>query len=358
MKKLDLYIIKKFLGTFFFSISLILVIVIVFDISEKIDDFLESEAPLEAIVFDYYLNFIPFFANLFSPLFIFIAVIFFTSKMANNTEVIAILNSGMSFWRLLLPFMITAIFLASASFVLGNFVIPPANKNRIDFENKYIKNKFHFKGKDIHLQLQKGQYVYMESYNSRKDIAYKFALENIKDGKLQSKLNANYIMWDSTSGRWQINKWQIREFLDEGEKLSKGDRLDTLINLKPTDFKTRLSKVEAMNYFELNDYIKAEEIKGTANIVYHKIEKQKRMAFPFASIILTIIGVAVASRKIRGGTGLHLGAGLLISFSYILFMQISTTYATNGNLSAALAVWIPNIIYTILGGILVMKAPS
>tara|TARA_E500000331_G_C17271251_1_gene719348 strand:- start:1261 stop:2337 length:1077 start_codon:yes stop_codon:yes gene_type:complete len=358
VKKLDWYIIKKFLSTFFFTISLILVIVIVFDISEKIDDFLDSEAPLEAIIFDYYLNFIPFFANLFSPLFIFISVIFFTSKMANNTEVIAILNSGMSFWRFLLPFMIVAILLASASFVLGNFVIPPANTTRIDFENKYIKNKFRFKRKDIHLQLQKGQYAYMESYNSTKDIAYKFALENIQDGQLQSKLNANYIIWDSTSGKWQVNKWQIREFLDEKEKLSKGGKLDTLINLKPSDFKTRLSKVETMNYFELNDYIKEEEIKGTANIVFHKIEMHKRIAFPFASIILTIIGVSVASRKTRGGIGLHLGAGLLISFSYILFMQISTTYATNGNLSAALAVWIPNIIYTILGGILLIKAPK
>ena len=358
MKKLDWYIIKKFLSTFFFAIFLILIIVIIFDISEKIDDFLESEAPLKAIIFDYYLNFIPFFANLFSPLFIFISVIFFTSKIADNTEVIAILNSGMSFWRLLLPYLIAAVFLASTSFVLGNFVIPPANKTRIDFENKYIKNKFRFRGKNIHLQLQKGQYAYMESYNSAKDIGYKFALENIKDGKLQSKLNSNYIQWDSIAGKWQVNKWQIREFLEEGEKLSKGERLDTLINLKPSDFKTRLSKVETMNYFELNDYIKDEEIKGTANIVYHKIEKNKRMAFPFASIILTIIGVAVASRKTRGGIGMHLGAGLLISFSYILFMQISTTYATNGNLSPALAVWLPNILYLFLGMVLVLKAPK
>ena len=358
MKKLDWYIIKKFLGTFFFAISLILIIVIVFDISEKIDDFLESEAPLSSIIFDYYLNFIPFFANLFSPLFIFIAVIFFTSKMANNTEVIAILNSGMSFWRLLLPYLISAAFLSTTSFVLGNFIIPPANKVRIDFENKYIKKKFRFRGKNIHLQLQEGQYAYMESYNSTKDIAYKFSLENIKDGKLQSKLNANYMQWDSTLGKWQVYKWESREFLEEGEKLSKGEQLDTLINLKPNDFKTRLSKVETMNYFELNDYIRGEEIKGTANIVYHKIEKHKRMAFPFASIILTVIAVAVASRKIRGGIGIHLGVGLLISFSYILFMQISTTYATNGNLSPSLAVWIPNILYAFLGLILVMKAPK
>jgi len=358
MKKIDWYIIKRFLGTFFFSIFLILVIVIIFDISEKIDDFLESEAPIEKIITDYYLNFIPFFANLFSPLFVFISVIFFTSKMANNTEIIAILNSGMSFWRLILPYVFTSIFLATSSFILGNFIIPPSNKIRIDFENKYIKNKFRFKGKNIHIQLQKGQYAYMESYNSTKDIGYKFSLENIKDGRLLSKLNANHIRWDSTSGKWHVSKWNIREFSNDNELLSSGEKLDTLINLKPSDFKTRLSKVETMNYFELNDYIREEEIKGTANIVYHKIEKHKRMAFPFASIVLTIIGFAIASRKIRGGVGVHLGAGLLISFSYILFMQISTTYATNGNLSPALAVWLPNILYLLLAIYLTYKAPK
>jgi len=358
MKKLDWYIIKRFLGTFFFAIFLILVIVIIFDISEKIDDFLESEAPIEKIITDYYLNFIPFFANLFSPLFVFISVIFFTSKMANNTEIIAILNSGMSFWRLILPYVFTSILLATSSFILGNFIIPPSNKIRIDFENKYIKNKFRFKGKNIHIQLQKGQYAYMESYNSTKDIGYKFSLENIKDGRLLSKLNANHIRWDSTSGKWHVSKWSIREFSNDNERLSSGEKLDTLINLKPSDFKTRLSKVETMNYFELNDYIREEEIKGTANIVYHKIEKHKRMAFPFASIVLTIIGFAIASRKIRGGVGIHLGAGLLISFSYILFMQISTTYATNGNLSPALAVWLPNILYLLLAIYLTYKAPK
>ena len=358
MKKIDWYIIKRFLSTFFFAIFFILVIVIIFDISEKIDDFIENDAPIEKIIIDYYLNFIPFFANLFSPLFIFISVIFFTSKMANNTEIIAILNSGMSFWRLILPYIFTSILLATSSFILGNFIIPPSNKIRIDFENKYIKNKFRFKGKDIHVQLQKGQYAYMESYNSKKDIGYKFSLENIKDGRLLSKLNANHIRWDSTSGKWHVDKWNVREFSNDKEFLSSGKELDTLINLKPSDFKTRLSKVETMNYFELNDYIREEEIKGTANIVYHKIEKHKRIAFPFASIVLTIIGFSIASRKIRGGIGLHLGAGLLISFSYILFMQISTTYATNGNLSPALAVWLPNILYLLLAIYLTYKAPK
>jgi len=358
MKRFDWYIIKRFFSTFFFSITLILLIVIIFDISEKIDDFLESEAPFRAVIFEYYLNFIPYFSNLFSPLFIFISVIFFTSKMANNTEIIAILNSGMSFWRLSIPYLISAILLASASFIAGNFIIPPANKIRIDFENKYIKSKFLSREKNIHLQIRKGQYVYMESYNSTKDIAYKFTLENIKDGTLRSKLNANYIQWNSTSGKWHVPKYQIRIFEEDGEKIVNGKNLDTLINLNPNDFKTRLNKVETMNLFELNNYIEKEQLKGTTNIVYHKIEKYKRMAFPFASIILTIIGLAVASNKIRGGIGLHLGVGLLISFTYILFMQISTTFATNDNLSVGFAVWLPNILYTILAFFLIDKVPK
>lgn len=358
MTKLDWYIIKKFLGTFLFSIVLILVIVIVFDISEKIDDFLENQAPIKEILFEYYLNFIPFFANLFSPLFVFIAVIFFTSKMANNTEIIAILNSGMSFWRMLLPYLISAIILAFFSFFLANFIIPPANKIRIDFENKYIRNNYHINERDIHIQIQKGQYVFLESYNSDKDIGYKFALEHIENGELKAKLQANYILWDSISGNWQINKWQKRFFLETGEKITKGEKLDTAIHLHPKDFKTKLSSVETMNYPELNHFIQEEELKGTANIVFHKIEQQKRIAFPFASIILTIIGVAIASRKIKGGIGLHLGAGLLLSFTYILFMQISTTYATKGNLSPDLAVWIPNILFIFIAIFLILKTPK
>ena len=356
MNKLDWYIIKKFLGTFFFTLALILLIVIVFDISEKIDDFLESEVTVKSIVMDYYINFIPYFGNLFSPLFIFISVIFFTSKMANDTEIIAILNSGMSFKRLLKPFMISAFLLGSLSFVLGNFIIPSSNSERINFENKYLKSKRYSRAKNIHMQIQTGQYIYMESFNSTRNIGYKFTLENFRNGRLSSKLKSDYIQYDTLSSKWTINKYEIREFSDNGEIIRNGARIDTSINLSPYDFIKRKSLVETMNIFELNDYIADEKLKGSEQLVYHQIEKHKRVAFPFASIILTLIAVAIASRKTRGGIGIHLGIGILIAFTYILFMQVSTTFATNSNLHPALAVWIPNLCYMVLASVLIYKA--
>ena len=358
MRKIDWSIIKKFLGTFFFSISLILLVVIVFDISEKIDDFIEKEAPLRAIIFEYYLNFIPYFGNLFSPLFTFIAVIFFTSKMANNSEIISILGSGVSFKRMLLPFMISATIIASLSFTLGNLIIPPANQVRLEFENIYIKNPYRNKDKNIHMQISPGNFVYMESYNSTKNIGYKFSMEQFINGELKQKLISNYVEWDSTTSKWNIHNYFIRTFNGMQESLIEGKQLDTLINLDPNDFNIRLNTVETMNFFELNNYINEERMKGSKNLVFHLIEKHKRMAFPFATIILTLIAVAFASRKVRGGVGLHLGVGLLISFSYILFMQVSTTFATNGDLSPVIAVWIPNFIYIGLAAYLLSKAPK
>ena len=356
MNKLDWYIVKKFLGTFFYTLALILLIVIVFDISEKIDDFLESEVTIKSIIIDYYLNFIPYFGNLFSPLFIFISVIFFTSKMANDTEIIAILNSGMSFQRLLKPFMISAVALGTLSFILGNFIIPSANSDRINFENKYLKSKRYSRAKNIHMQIQPGQYIYMESFNSTRNIGYKFTLENFINGRLTSKLKSDYIQYDTLSHKWTINKYEVREFRDNGEIISNGSRVDTSLNLSPYDFTKRKSLVETMNMFELNDYIADEELKGSEQLVYHKIEKHKRVAFPFASIILTLIAVAIASKKTRGGVGIHLGIGILIAFTYILFMQVSTTFATNSNLAPALSVWIPNLCYMVLASVLIYKA--
>jgi lipopolysaccharide export system permease protein len=358
MRKLDWYIIKKFLGTFFFSISLILIIVVVFDISEKVDDFFESEAPLRAILFDYYLNFIPYFGNLFSPLFTFIAVIFFTSKMATNSEIISILSSGVSFNRMLRPFMISAIFLCILSFVLGNFIIPKSNQLRLDFEYEYLKSPYKNRDKDIHMQIEPGTFIYIESYNTKKNIGYKFSIENFENKQLKKKLYSSYIQWDEQKEKWTIHKYIEREIDGLYEEINKGEQKDTVLNLRPQDFNFRLSMVETMNYKELNAFIDKEKMKGSKNLVFHLIEKHKRTAFPFATIILTIVAVAMASRKVKGGVGLHLGLGLLISFSYILFMQVSTTFATNGDLSPLFAVWIPNILFATLGLYLLKKAPK
>jgi len=358
MKKIDIYIIKKFLGTFLYAISLIIVIVIIFDISEKIDDFFESDATFKIIVFDYYLNFIPFFINLFSPLFTFIAVIFFTSKMAANTEIIAILNTGMSFRRMLLPYFIGAAVLASLSLYLNNSVIPHANQKRIAFEDTYIRNKFRNVDRNIHRQIGKETFIYFERFDNIRNIGYKFSLEKIENGELKYKLMADHIRWDTVSNKWGIENYFIRNINGMHETIETGSRIDTTLNFHPSEFGRRINDIQTMNYTELNQFIEQEQSKGSEKIVFYLIEKHRRFAFPFATFILTLIGVTIASRKVRGGIGLHIGMGLAISFAYILFMQISTTFATNANVTPMLAVWIPNILFGILGLYLLRIAPK
>lgn len=358
LKRLDIYIIKKFLGTFFFSILLIIGIAIIFDISEKIDDFIEKEAPLKAIAFDYYLNFIPYYSNLFSFLFIFIAVIFFTSKMASHSEIIAILASGVSYNRLMRPYFISAFVIAIFSFVLSNWIIPPANKVRLAFEDKYINNAYRFTDRNFHKQIQPGMFVYIDSYNNRSNEGAQFSMEHIAEGKLQSKLMAEKIRWDSISNKWQLSNYRIRFFEEGKERIVEGNFMDTVIAMYPDDFRRKVTVVETMNREELNEFIEREKLAGSGKLEAYLIEKYKRTSFAFSSFILTLIGVSLSSRKSRGGTGLNLGIGLLLSFTYILFMQVSFQFSIGSNLSPLVAVWIPNIIYTFIALFLYRIAPK
>ena len=358
MKIIDKYIIRKFLGTFFYCISLIIAISIVFDISEKIDDFINKKAPFKAIVFDYYLNFIPYFINLFSPLFIFISVIFFTAKMASQTEIVAILGSGISFRRLLRPYFIAATLLASLSFYLNGWVIPHSNEKRLTFENKYIRNPYIYRGKNVHRQIKPGEFIYIESFNNTENTGYQFSLEKIKDGKLNYKLMSENIHWDSLSGKWRLENYFSRTIDGMHEKLKTGNRLDTILSFKPDEFNQRITNIEAMDYKDLNNFIDTEKMKGAENLEFYLIEKYKRAALPFSTFILTLIGVSLSSKKTRGGIGGQLGIGIMLSFAYILFMQVSYTFATNGNLPALIAVWIPNIFFAILSIFLLKRAPK
>ncbi len=359
LKIIDYYIIKKFLGTFFFALMLIIGIAVVFDLSEKIDDFMTKGAPLKMIIFDYYLNFIPYFAVLFSSLFTFIAVIFFTSKMAYNTEIIAILNSGMSFRRLLYPYFISAFILAAFSFGLSNYIIPKANMKRFVFEEVYVRNNpYSFDKQDIHKQLEPGVFIYMQSFSNPTATGYKFSMETFDGQKLKSKLMADYIKWDSTRNKWLINNYYIRNMDGLNESVKRGEKIDTTLNLKPDEFKRRDNFVEAMSIGELNSYIKTLAMQGTDNISLYKIEREKRLAFPFSTFILTLIGVTLSTRKVRGGIGVHIGTGLALSFTYILFMQFSQQFAISGMLSPLLAAWIPNIIFAFISLYLYRLAPK
>ena len=356
IKILDWYIIRKFLGTFFFALGLIIAIAIVFDISEKIDDFLEKEAPMRAIVFDYYLNFIPFFGNLFSPLFVFISVIYFTSRMASQTEIVAILSSGVSFKRLLVPYMVGAAILASISLYLNNYVIPHSNTTRIAFETKYIKNPFIYKNKHVHRQIAPGEFIYFESFNNIDKIGYQFSFEKFKDGKLTYKLLSDRVIWDSVKTKWTVESYFIRHIDGMNERVESGFQKDTVFAFTPDEFSRRSNYIETMDTGVLNDFIKQEQSRGSEEVPFYLVEKYRRTSFPFATFILTIIGVSLSSRKVRGGIGVQIGSGILLSFTYIMFMQVSQTFATNGNMPAILAVWIPNIFFSIIAAYLLRSA--
>lgn len=359
LKRLDLYIIKKFLGTYIFAIALIISIAVVFDFNEKLDKFITNNAPWQAIVFDYYLNFIPYFANLFSSLFVFISVIFFTSKLAENSEIIAMFSTGMSFKRLMRPYMISAAIIAIATFALSAYVIPKGSVTRLEFENKYVKKSRILTERNIQLEVDSGVIAYIERYQDYNKTGYRFSLDKFKDKKLVSHLTARSITYDTASTyRWTIKDYTIREVGGFKEKIMTGDRMDSIIKMQPSDFLIARNQQEMLTSPQLSEYIDQQKRRGFANIKEFEIEYHRRYSASFAAFILTAIGLSLSSRKVKGGMGLHLGIGLGLSFSLILFQTVSSTFAVNGSMPPALAVWIPNVVYTFIAIYLYRKAPK
>ena len=357
LKRIDTYLIKKFLGTYFFSITLILSIAVVFDLTEKLDNFFEHDAPLKAIVFDYYLNFIPFYMNMFSPLFTFIAVIFFTSKMANNTEIIAILSSGVSFRRLMLPYFLSALVISSISFVVGGFIIPPANKNMLNFEDKYVRKFKTDNAQNVQMEVEKGVIMYIERYEIASNTGYRFSFEKFKGKTLVSRLTAQTISWDSAY-QWKITDYLQRDFNGMRESISKGFSKDTTIMVQPEEFFITSQEAAQMNNIQLRKYLIQQKNRGVGNIQAFEDEYYKRYSMPLAAFIMTLIGVSLSSRKVRGGMGLHLGVGLALSSMYILFSTMSTTFSVSGAMSPFAAVWLPNLLFLFIGIYLYRTAPK
>ena len=361
IKRMDRYIIMKFIGTYFYSIALIISISIVFDINENLAKFTSYHAPLRAIVFDYYANFVPYFANLFSPLFVFIAVIFFTSKLAGNSEIIAMLASGMSFKRLLRPYMISAALISALNFYLGSYVIPKGTVVRHDFESLYKNNKKITSAQNVQLQVGKGVIAYISQYDDKTKTGYGFSLDKFEKKKLILHTTANVVKYDTISDsryHWKMVNYKTRDLRGMREKITSGMEKDTVIMMEPMDLVFSKGQQETFTSPELLRYISKQQERGSSNVVQYEVEYHKRIASCFASFILTIIGVSLSSRKRKGGMGLYLGIGLALSFAYILLQTVCATFAINANTPPMLAAWIPNILYFGIAYLCYRKAPN
>ena len=361
IKRMDWYIIKKFIGTYIYSILLIISISIVFDVNENLAKFTNYHAPLRAIVFDYYANFVPYFANLFSPLFVFIAVIFFTSKLAGNSEIIAMLACGMSFKRLLRPYIFSAALIATLNFFLGAYIIPKGTVVRHDFESLYKNNKKNTSASNIQLMVDRGVVAYISQYDDIRKTGYGFSLYKFENKKMVSQMNANVIQYDTIAEEryhWKVRNYKIRTLTGMREKITIGNEIDTLIQMEPKDLVFSKGQQETFTSPELLRYISKQQERGSSNVVQYEVEYHKRIASSFASFILTIIGVSLSSRKRKGGMGLYLGIGLALSFTYILLQTISATFAINAGTPPMLAAWIPNILYAVIAYFCYRQAPN
>lgn len=359
--RLDRYIIVKFLGTYIYSIVLILGISIVFDVNENLSKFATYGAPLKAIVFDYYANFVPYFACLFSPLFVFIAVIFFTSNLAGHSEIIAMLSAGVSFKRLLRPYLFSALLIAVSNFYLGSHVIPRGNIIKQDFEAKYKNSKRTTSASNVQLMVGPGVIAYIQQYNNDTKTGYGFSLDKFENKKLVSHFTASTIRYDSISDEryhWKAQNYKIRTLHGLREEIKSGTTLDTLIQMEPMDLVFSKGQQETLTSTELRQYISKQTERGSGNVVQYEVEYHKRIATSFASFILTIIGASLSSRKRKGGMGLYLGIGLALSFTYILLQTVSATFAINADTPPMLAAWIPNLIYVFIAYFCYKQAPN
>lgn len=359
IKRLDWYIIRKFVVTFFMSLLFLAVLIIIFDISEKIDDFVRKEVPIREIAFDYYLNFVPFFMNQYSPMFVFLTVIFFTSKMTQDSEIVAILSSGISYHRLVRPYILSAALIAVFSLVMGMYILPPANAIRVEFEQKYNPYRKVKMGHDMHYKLENDHFVYFESFSAYNNTAYNFTLEDLSGGRLNSKLTAESAQYDTVSGVWKLRNYFIRDY-DEGlnDHIRSGRQLDTVLSMTREDFFRNRYTIQQLNQRELNELIETQTMRGDASVNMSLIEKHNRFSLPVSAFILTIIGLSLCTKKKRGGMGWNLAAGTALGFSYILFMQFSEMFVVTDTLPAQVAVWMPNALYAIIAVVLYIKAPK
>jgi lipopolysaccharide export system permease protein len=358
MKILDRHLLKRFLVTYVFAVFIIVLVIMVIDFVEKNDDFIQKNAPTRAIFLQYYANLAPYWANYISPLMIFISTVFFTAKMASHTEIVAILSSGISFRRLMYPYFMGASIVAVFSFVMVGWVLPRANAKRIDFENSYVKEKFYFSDRDVHIAVAPNTYAYMSSYNNESKTGYDFTIEKFEGNQLIEKLSARRITWEDSLQKWKLYDFRVRKLGIMKDNLSFiTTPTDTTINLHPNDFENSNAVYETFTIPELRQRIARIESRGAEGVELFKIELYQRFATPVAVIILSIMGLIVSARKARGGVGLQIAVGFVLAFIYILFYILSKGIAEAGDLNPLLAVWLPNIVFTCIAAVMYFTVP-
>lgn len=344
MKLIDKYILKKFISTFVFTVVIIVSVVIVVDITEKTDKFADNGATTAQVI-GYYANYIPWMANFITPLTTFIATVFITAQMAGRTEIVAILSSGISFRRMLRPYLVGAALIAVASFYLNGWVLPKSNKVKNEFEMEYLKKRDNTTLTNIHIQVAPETYLYMRTFNPQSNVGYNFTLEKTLGTRLVEKLSANRISWKDEESKWVLTNWKTHHIDSLREAITEGRTMDTTLNIAPKDFETEYRSFDGMTIKELNEHIKLLKMRGSSNVQVYEVEKYTRFSSPFAVLILTFMGVIVSSRKRRGGAGVQIALGFFLSFLFILFFILGKSYAEAGSTHPALAVWWPNIIF-------------
>ena len=360
LRTLDKYILGKFLRTYIFGILMMIIILVVFDYVEKVDDFTELKAPMKEIIWDYYMNFIPQFVSQFSALFTFIAVIFFTSKMAMQTEIVAILSGGVSFRRFMWPYIVGATLITAMSLVLSLWIIPEGQKASVEFQSKYLKSQQLVEYDDhVYRQIEDGTYAYVRGFSPGMERVPFFAIERSAGAELVETLDAANATFDVESKRWTAPRYMIYSRGEDGTLSGKQYRnLDTLVNLDVRELGDISGVVKTLTYEELNDFLAQQRSKGSDEVFLIEVERHARFSYPISTFILTIIGVALASRKVRGGMGMHIGVGIALCFSYLMVGRVSEQIAISGSIEPWIGVWLPNIIFAIIAIFVYRKAPK
>ena len=356
MKKIDIYILKKLLSTFLYVVAILVLIICVIDYTDKNDKFITYEISSDVIL-QYYLSFAPYFAALLTPITSFIATVLVTAKMASQTELIAIMSSGVSFRRIIRPFMIGAAMIGVGSFYLNNFVIPDANKFRVQFETEYIKKPTENLDTDIHFKIGPQEYVYLSRFSTHSETGYTVTLERFIDHQLIEKITADRIVWDTASNKWTLNNWIKRTLQEDHEIIEQGRRLDTLLAMTPQDFEAKRFHETTLTLPELNAYIALQLSRGADDVDVYRVEKYIRFMQPFTVFILMFIGIVLSARKSRRGTGFQIAMAFLIAFIFIILFVFAQAIAAAGTMSPLLAIWLPNIFFGTLGLVLYNTVP-